>query len=72
MSQEADKRSASNPSTPKKADDTTPEVSATSYSPTVDDSYGYNDDPYAYENNTGSTGASGIAPGTAATSAAAD
>jgi sec-independent protein translocase protein TatC len=52
MSQEADKRSASNPSTPKKADDTTPEVSATSYSPTVDDSYGYNDDPYAYENNT--------------------
>jgi len=45
-----------NPGAPEKAPQsepsgTTEEVSTTSYTPTVDDSYGYYDDPYAYENN---------------------
>ena len=29
-----------------------PDTASTSFQPTVDDSYGYNDDPYAYESNT--------------------
>lgn len=52
MSQEADKSRASNPSPSEQAEPKTAEVSTTSYSPTVDDSYGYHDDPYAYESNT--------------------
>jgi sec-independent protein translocase protein TatC len=52
MSQEADKSSASNGSPSEPVEKKTAEVSTTSYGPTVDDSYGYHDDPYAYESNT--------------------
>jgi len=52
MSQEADKSSASKGSPSEQGEQKTAEVSTTSYSPTVDDTYGYSDDPYAYESNT--------------------
>jgi len=53
MSQEPDKQSVPNePAQRTVPENETPEVSVTSHSQTVDDSYGYNDDPYAYESNT--------------------
>lgn len=52
MSLEPDKSSAPNPAAPKPPENPAPEVSTTSYSQSTDDSYGYYEDPYAYESNT--------------------
>lgn len=53
MSQEPDKPSVSNePAEQQVPENQAPEVSVTSYSQNVDDSYGYYEDPYAHESNT--------------------
>lgn len=52
MPQEPDKPSVPESSGQPKPAGSTPEVSATSHTQNVDDSYGYYDDPYAYESST--------------------
>ncbi|MFN7936176.1 MAG: twin-arginine translocase subunit TatC [Bryobacteraceae bacterium] len=53
MSQEQDKPTAPNePAQQPVPENQTPEVSVSSHSQSVDDSYGYYEDPYAYESNT--------------------
>ena len=53
MSQEPDKPTVpEEPAQKSVPENQTPEVSVSSYNQTVDDSYGYYDDPYAHESNT--------------------
>ena len=53
MSQDPDKPVVPNePAQQQVPENETPEVSETSYGQNVDDSYGYSEDPYAYESNT--------------------
>lgn len=51
MAQEPEKNSAPVEATHPDSGSTSKEVTTTSHAPTVDDSYGYHDDPYAYQNN---------------------
>jgi sec-independent protein translocase protein TatC len=52
MSQESDKPTVPQPAQQSVPENQTAEVSVSSHSQNVDDSYGYYEDPYAYESNT--------------------